>query len=155
MARPVFVDTNVWVYRFDFQDAWKSARASAVLDGLETARVQIVVSGQVLSEFANVFTAKLAHVAPDPLDGAVAGVAAEAAYAPVRLSTVLRAVDATKRFGFSFYNAQIWAAASEFGAAVVLSEDFSDGMIADGVHFANPFAPGFDVDDLVTELARL
>ena len=154
MDSAVLVDTNVWVYRFDPRDAAKCAWASAVLDALSTARVQLVVSGQVLSEFANVFTGRLAHIRPDPLDAALADVAAEVALVHVTLSTVQQAVNGAARFGFSFYDAQIWAAAEESGATVVLSEDFTDGLVADGVRFVNPFAPGFRVDEFIAELAR-
>jgi predicted nucleic acid-binding protein len=155
MARPLFVDTNVWVYRSDPSEPSKSASAAAVLDALAAADVPLVVSAQVLSEFANVFTRRLARVLPEPLAVAITRLAAEASYVFVTPTVVAHAIDGVRRFGFSFYDAQIWAAATEFGAAVVLSEDFSDGMIADGVRFANPFAPGFDVNDLVTELGRL
>ena len=29
---------------------------------------------------------------------------------------------------------------------VVFSEDFRDGSIVEGVHFVNPFAPGFSLE---------
>jgi len=33
---------------------------------------------------------------------------------------------------------------------LVLSEDFTDGAVIEGVCFANPFAEGFDLDVLLT-----
>lgn len=66
--------------------------------------------------------------------------------------TIALALEGVSRFGFSYYDAQIWAAAKLAGASVVLSEDFADGLDADGVRFVNPFAPDFDVDAFLGDL---
>lgn len=46
---------------------------------------------------------------------------------------------------FSYHDAQIWAAARLAQIPVVLSEDFADGAVHDGVTFVNPLRPGFDL----------
>jgi predicted nucleic acid-binding protein len=48
------------------------------------------------------------------------------------------------RYQLSYYDAQIWAVARLNRIPLVLSEDFSDGSVIEGVRFANPFADGFD-----------
>jgi predicted nucleic acid-binding protein len=49
----------------------------------------------------------------------------------------------------SYYDAQIWACARVNRIPLVLSEDFADGTVVEGVRFANPFAEGFDLDALL------
>lgn len=43
----------------------------------------------------------------------------------------------------SYYDAQVWAIARLNQVPVVLSEDFRDGSILEGVRFVNPFSPEF------------
>ena len=40
----------------------------------------------------------------------------------------------------------VWAAAKLNGVANVLSEDFQDGGLIEGVRFLDPFAPGFGAE---------
>ena len=47
----------------------------------------------------------------------------------------------------SYWDAQIWATAKLAGLVAVLSEDFNSGATIEGVTFANPFAPEFDLRD--------
>jgi predicted nucleic acid-binding protein len=67
-----------------------------------------------------------------PLDGAV----------------ILEALRGVIAHGFAPWDAQIWAAARLSRVGSVLSEDFSDGMFAEGVRFANPFVPSFQLASL-------
>jgi predicted nucleic acid-binding protein len=45
----------------------------------------------------------------------------------------------------SFWDSLIWAVAKEGGVPYLLSEDFEDGVVVEGVEFINPFALGFDI----------
>ena len=46
----------------------------------------------------------------------------------------------------SFYDDQIWACAMVDDVPVVLSEDFQDGQVIEGIRFVNPFAEGFELE---------
>jgi predicted nucleic acid-binding protein len=145
----VLVDTNVFVYRVDPGDPRKQGVAVDVLSRLRAAGYG-AISGQTLSEFASVLLGRRAHeFRAGMVDAAVARMAREWPVALVGPVTVEVALAAHERFGFAFFDAQIWAAAKLAGATVVLSEDFSDGMLAGGVRFADPFAEGFDLDALL------
>lgn len=144
----VLVDTNVLVYRVDPGDPRKEGVAADVLHRLRVAG-EGVVSGQTVSEFASVLVGRRAReLRAGKVEAAVAAIVREWPVTLVRPETVELALVARERFGFAFYDAQIWAAAKLCGAKVVLSEDFTDGMVAGGVRFADPFAEGFDLDAL-------
>jgi predicted nucleic acid-binding protein len=68
---------------------------------------------------------------------------------PYDAIVVWEAMRAARRYGFHYYDAQIWAAARCSGIAVVLSEDFAVGSVIEGVRFLNPFADDFDVHALI------
>ena len=50
-----------------------------------------------------------------------------------------------QRRQLSYGNSLIWATAKLNGVPNVLSEDFSDGVLLEGVRFLNPFAETFDL----------
>ncbi|MCL6613582.1 MAG: PIN domain-containing protein [Firmicutes bacterium] len=141
----VFIDTNVLVYAYDRAEPEKQARALEVLDRLARTGAG-AVSAQVLAEFTVVVTSKL----PAPLT-------LEEAYARVenflriwRLvdltgMIVLEAIRGVREHRFNYWDAQIWAAARLNQIPLVLSEDFSDGAVVEGVRFVNPFGDGFDL----------
>lgn len=63
---------------------------------------------------------------------------------------VLEAVRGLQRYHLSYWDSLIWAAAKRNGVPNVLSEDFSDGALLEGVRFLNPFAASFDLAWLQT-----
>ncbi len=58
---------------------------------------------------------------------------------------VLEILSGVREHMLSYYGAQIWAVARPGQVAVVLSEDFDPGAVLDGVSFANPLDPEFDL----------
>lgn len=147
MAR-YLLDTNILVYGFDSADSQKQARA---LEAVE--RVGRGPSGalpvQALAEFCRVAMGKL----NPPLS-------AEETYRQVELyerafpvlsltvAVVLEAVRGVRDHTFSYFDAQIWAAARLNQIPVVLSEDFPTGATVEGVTFLNPLEPAFDLSAL-------
>lgn len=63
---------------------------------------------------------------------------------------ILDAAIGVRDHKMSFWDAQIWAAARTNGIPVILSEDFSDGSVLDGVRFVNRFLSGFVLEDCST-----
>ena len=151
MAR-YLLDTNVLVYGFDGAEPEKQARALDVV-----ARVgrpgpsgpAAALPAQALAEFARVATGRLRP--PLPADEVYRQVGLyERAFPVVALTpaVVLEAVRGLRDHAFSYYDAQIWAAARLNQVPVVLSEDFASGSTVEGVTFVDPFASGFDVAGL-------
>lgn len=145
MGTAVFVDTNVLVYAEDRRDDRKHAIAVALIRRLDPRRVY--VSAQVLSEFANVVTHPRKSALPS--SRAIEGVRRMAEawnVLAIDADTVIAALAARDRWQLPYYDAQIWASAALGVVPVVLSEDFADGTVLGGVVFADPFAPGFELD---------
>jgi predicted nucleic acid-binding protein len=142
VALPVFVDTNILLYARDTRDQRKQAAAQAWLEHLARAR-QGRISTQVLFEFyaAATHSGKLSL----PTAKARADVEALAHWCPVASDATLwrEAWRLADRYGFSWWDSLIVAAAVSAGCGTLLSEDFQDGMaIGPNLTVVNPLVPG-------------
>ena len=127
-----FVDSNVLLYLLS-ADAAKADRAEALLAG------RIVISVQVLNEFANVARRKLGLAWPQ-VERALADVLRFADVRALTLATHQSGVALAKRYQLSVYDAMIAAAALEAGCSTLASEDFSAGQRFERQTVRNPFA---------------
>ena len=135
MSVPVrpFVDTNVLLYLLS-DDVDKAERAEALLGS------RIVISVQVLNEFANVARRKLGLPWPE-VEQALIDIRRFASVQPLVLDTHERGVALAKRYQLSVYDAMIAAAALEAGCTTLASEDFSAGQrFENRLTVRNPFA---------------
>lgn len=135
MSGPVrpFVDTNVLLCLLT-DDAAKAERAEALLSS------RIVISVQVLNEFANVARRKLGLPWPE-VEQALIDIRRFASVQPLLLDTHERGVALAKRYQLSAYDAMIAAAALEAGCTTLASEDFSNGQRFESrLTVRNPFA---------------
>jgi predicted nucleic acid-binding protein len=152
-AAKVFIDTNVLVYAYDRSAPLKQKQALKVLGELaELGRG--AVTTQVLGEFFAVVTRKISH----PLSAAEAAAQLRSHLSlwtviDMTGTLVLDAAIGVRDHKMSFWDAQIWAAARANRIPVVLSEDFSDDSVLDGVRFLNPFLPGFALERGSTSLS--
>ena len=64
---------------------------------------------------------------------------------PLTGPVVLEALRGVREHLLSYYDAQVWAVARLGQVCMVLSEDFNPGAVLDGVSFANPLEPAFDL----------
>jgi len=147
MNASVFVDTNVLVYAYDRSEPEKQARALSVLDRLALTGAG-AVSCQVLAEFFTVVTAKLS--APLSIPEACARIESFLRIWRVLDLTgliVLEASRGVRERRFSYWDAQIWAAARLNQIPLVLSEDFDDKAVVEGVRFLDPFGADFNLAD--------
>jgi predicted nucleic acid-binding protein len=135
-----FLDSNVFVYLFDdVDDRKRTAAERAVADALTTGRG--VVSYQVVQEVLNVLTRKLGATPSDArrfLDGVLAplwrvGPSPE---------LYVRALELRERYGFSFYDALVVAAAVDAGCTRLLSEDLQHGQRIGDLTVVDPFRSG-------------
>jgi len=138
MTARVFVDTNVFVYQFDTREPQKQARARAWLVHLWTARSGRV-SFQVLSEMYVTLTRKLTP----GLDRETARkiVRSLRAWQPVPMDERLfaGAWAVQDRFGLSWWDALIVAAAKAADCSLLLSEDLQHDQDLDGLRIVDPF----------------
>jgi predicted nucleic acid-binding protein len=140
---PVFVDTNVLVYARDTADPGKQAMASEWIAHLWD-RGEGRLSLQVLQEYYVTTTRKL-RPGLEP-EEARADVLDLAAWSPAVADTqmVAAAWSIEDRFGLSFWDALIVAAAQVARCEVLLTEDLQHGMDLDGVRIVDPFLTGPD-----------
>jgi len=168
MTDRIFVDTNVWVYAVDGADPLKQARAREILSPVHGA--SIVTSAQVLGEFYATVTRNLARsVAP----GDAAAMVERMRRLPVveiDADRVGAAIDGSRSWQLSYWDALIVVAAQAAGCSRLLSEDLGAGVSYGAVRVENPFAQdrrasderapyaatrgAWDDADLAEELAR-
>lgn len=133
-AKPYFLDTNILVYGYTAQDEAKSEIANGLILG-----GQALVSAQVLNEFCNTLRRKF-PIQYSRADAALAELALCLPVVPLTLSTTQSAVHLSQRFGWSFYDSLIVAAARDAHCSVVLSEDPQHGFVVDDqLRIENPF----------------
>ena len=137
MADRAFVDTNVLVYAVDASDPAKRQRALEVLDP-KGAR-DLVLSTQVLSEFYVVVTRKL-NVDAAAAAAMVAGLA-RLPLVVIDGPMVLAAIEGSRAWNISYWDALVVRAAETAGCRRVLSEDLTGGSTYDSIVIENPFAP--------------
>lgn len=139
MTDPVFVDTNVLVYARDDSEPRKKSRAAKWMKHLWSAQ-RGRASFQVLLEFYVTVTRKLSPGLP--VEQARKDVNNLLAWHPVPVdSAVLEAGWRVQdKYGISWCDSLIVAAAQVSGSKFLLSEDLQEGQDFDGVVVVNPFS---------------
>jgi predicted nucleic acid-binding protein len=133
MNGKAFFDTNVLVYIVGQEDERTSTAESLVANGG-------VVSVQVLNELASVSHRKLRMSWPDVADALDAIRVLCPAPIPLTTETHDAALQIAGKYGFSFYDALIAAAALEAECTILYSEDLQDGQVIEKrLTVRNPF----------------
>lgn len=142
----VFVDTNVLIYSEDGADPQKQTQALAWLGEMWRRRCGRL-STQVLNEFYVNVTRKLKPGMP--AGDARAEVRRYQRWQPwaVDHATVETAWAIESRFGLSYWDSLIVAAAQAQGCDILLTEDLQHEQRIDKVQILNPFLVGPDVLD--------
>ena len=145
----VFVDTNVLLHGEDAADAMKQVQAIAWLGELWRRRCGRL-STQVLNEFYVNATRKAKP--PMPAGDARAEVRRYQRWQPWQVdhATVESAWAIESRFGLTYRDALIAAAAQQMGCRFLLSEDLRHEQRIDGVQIINPFLVGPGLLDAAT-----
>jgi predicted nucleic acid-binding protein len=143
----ILIDSNVLIYAYDVRDEPRQERALATVKTLASMGSGRL-SAQCLSEFFSRVTRGPSPLLPIPT------AAQQTEYLlttfvvyPITSQVVLEAVRGVREHQFSFWDAQIWAAARLNQVPVVFSEDFSTGAIIESVQFINPFSDNFNMQD--------
>jgi len=132
-----FVDTNVLVYARDLREPQKRLRAAQWLEHLWEQR-DGRTSCQVLSEFYSVATRKL-QVPPDQAwDEATRYFA----WSPRAVDAALlrRAREIERRYGISWWDSLVVAAAQLQDCLILLTEDLQEGMTFGTLAVRSPFS---------------
>ncbi len=135
-----FLDTNVLLYAVsrDQQEQSKAARALEVL-----AERDLGLSVQVLQEFYVQATRETRqHRLTDEQAAALVDSFRRFPVQETTIAVMTSAMETSRRFGISYWDAAIIEAARALGCDVVLSEDLSDGQDYAGVRVQNPFDRG-------------
>ncbi len=139
MSDRYFVDTNILMYAHDASAGAKHDRARAVVEELWRARSG-VVSTQILQELC----VSLRRKAGRPVDLKTAReIVSDYLSWDVHVNTgesILEALELEERYRISFWDALVIQAAEASGAAVLYSEDLSDGQMYGAVRVVNPLA---------------
>lgn len=138
MSDSIFVDTNILLYACDASEPEKQSIAAQRLDALwETRSGRISV--QVLNEYFVNVTRKL-----DP--GLSPGEAWDDVEAlsvwdplPIDMALLQRGYHVHQRYGLSWWDSLIVAAAEASGSTTILSEDMTHGANYLGITVENPF----------------
>ena len=144
-VRAFFLDTNVLVYAYDPADAAKRTRAMTVVERLGS-RQRGALSAQVLSEFFVTVTRKI--VPPLTIEEAEQSITNYMRSWVIYEHTarvIVEAVRGVRQHQLAYWDSLIWATAKLSGVPNVLSEDFTDGRLIEGVRFHDPFAATFDM----------
>lgn len=139
MNAKVFVDTNILLYARDSMQQTKRPIAHAWMAALWHNR-HGRLSFQVLQEYYVNVTQKLKPGLPTAL--ARQDVRNLLAWHPVKNDAALieAAWALADRYGFSWWDAQIVAAARRAGCQILLTEDMQHRLEVDGMMLLNPFA---------------
>lgn len=131
----VFFDTNVLIYSYAAYEPLKQALALVALQAPDAW-----LSTQVLIEFANVYSRKLKVDWPD-VEIALAELTRDFAVYQTTPGTIAHATRLAHRYGFSWFDALIVAAALECGCEILYSEDLNAGQLVEGtLQIVNPLA---------------
>ncbi len=134
-----FLDTNVFVYSFDASAPTKTRRAADLIRRA-VATGKGIISYQVAQEFFNVALRRFA----EPMSVAEAEQYLVSVFRPlmaIHSSPVLyaEALRLTERYGLSWYDALIVAAAIEADCSFLYSEDLQNGQRFGNLQVKNPF----------------
>lgn len=132
----VFIDTNIWVYAhlhsaIDARHAVALARVEHESDA--------VISPQVVAEYYSVM---LRNDRADAwIQSNLRAIFARTRLQPANAAVLNRALTLRNRYGFSFWDCQIVAAARMAGCDTLLTEDLQHGQVLeDRLRIVNPFA---------------
>ena len=133
-------DTNILIYSVQETEEDRHQVAAELVERA-IRRGRCVQTLQSLCEFFNVATRKVG-MAPQAaarfIDRWQIAAAVEAASA-TDLADAMRAV---REHGLQFWDAMLWATARRAGARTLITEDFQDGRVIEGVRIVDPFVAG-------------
>lgn len=135
------VDTNVWLYAVDHRESVKRPRAFDLLEEL-ARNGESVLPWQVASEFVNGLRRWESKrvISLMQIDEFVTWMIEMFPIVTPQYTTVLTALDLSRRYSLSHWDSMLLAACVEAGVTTLYSEDLSNGVRYESVLVINPFA---------------
>lgn len=133
MSAETFLDTNVLIYSVTPDDP-RCAIAGQCLSS------RAIISVQVLNEFVHVASRKLRKTWPEIHAALAVFKGLFPPPHPLDVATHELALMLSERYRLPVYDALIVASALRGGCRTLLSEDFQDGQVIEGLTICNPFA---------------
>ena len=130
MSKP-FIDSNIIIYLLS-ADTAKADRAESILS------MGGIISVQVLNEVASVCRRKLKMPWVE-VEALLLAVKTACEIMPLTVASHEKAVELSKRFELSLFDANIVATALISGAEVLFSEDMHNKLLIDRILIQNPF----------------
>ena len=137
MPTGCFIDTNILLYTRDRRVPEKRARAAEWLRMLANES-RIVISPQVMNEFAHNVVRKLPEITPEQLLASLHDMQ-QWCTASTTAETAINGLAIHRRFRFSFYDSVLIASALAVGCDSFLSEDLAHGQRVASLRIINPF----------------
>jgi predicted nucleic acid-binding protein len=136
MSVDCFLDTNVLVYTISSAegDAARRSKALALVQ-----RYDFGLSAQVLQEFYVTVTRKIRKPLPPDLAVALMDEYREFPMVPTDYPLIVSAAELSLRYGISYWDAAIVAAAEVLEASTLYTEDLNHGQRYGSVLAVNPF----------------
>ena len=134
----VFFDTNILIYAHQTENGHKNTLARELL-APQAGSYEAVFSTQVIQEFWVTMTRKLG-VDKERIRSQVESLMGTLVQT-VQPEDILNAIHWQTQWKISFWDALILVSAKRAGAAVLYTEDLSNGRLYNGVKAVNPFLP--------------
>jgi predicted nucleic acid-binding protein len=132
--RPIFLDTNIWIYAYSETEKDKRDIVLKLLN-----EGQIYLSTQVVNEFIWVMNRKY-HVDFDSLGIIVDGLFGLHEVDIPDKNTIMKAISMSKRHNFSYWDSLMVASALKRECTVLFTEDLHHGQVIDNkLTIRNPF----------------
>lgn len=133
-----FIDSNILIYAYNRAEPQKQSVATDLVASF-LQNENAVVSVQVLGEFFSVVTRRI----PNPLSveeaTAVIDLISSLRVLDIDSAMVRRAIATHSRYGTTYWDSLIIAAAERAGCTHILSEDMNPGQSYHGIVAVNPF----------------
>jgi predicted nucleic acid-binding protein len=136
MSVECFLDTNVLVYAVSSSEA-EADKSLRALDLVQ--RSSFGLSAQVLQEFYVTVTRKIRRPIPPDLAVALMDEYRVFPMVPTDYPLIVAAVELSLRYGISYWDGAIVAAAEVLGAPTLYTEDLAHGQVYGTVRAVNPF----------------
>lgn len=139
MKDKFFIDTNIFIYSFDFSNKSKQEKATLLItQALEHHNG--IISWQVVQEFLNVATNKFkTTIKPNDAVLYLQNVLSPLCEVFPNIALYEQTLKINSRFSFSFYDSLIIAAALEAECTILYSEDLQHEQKISQLKIMNPF----------------
>lgn len=134
MTVPCFLDTNILIYAASKDEPRKRKIANSLIDGGAFG-----LSAQVLAEFYATSTRKMRPPLSTDTARAWVDLLSQQHCVAVDAGIVKSGIEVSERYGISYWDGAIIAAAEAAGAPVVYTEDLNHGQVYGTVTAINPF----------------